>query len=48
MIKNSFTINLGNITDRYKITYKTKITELVETGYKNTAVLTHSKDQRRI
>ena len=43
--KNSFTINLGNITDRYKITYKTKITELVETGYKNTAVLTHSKDQ---
>ncbi|MEX6586718.1 SpaA isopeptide-forming pilin-related protein [Paraclostridium bifermentans] len=43
--KSSFTINLGNITDRYKITYKTKITELVETGYKNTAVLTHSKDQ---
>ena len=36
---NYFTINFGDIKDRYKVIYKTKITELIESGYINEAVL---------
>ena len=37
---NSYTINFGNIKDRYRVTYKAEITKIVEAGYRNVATLT--------